>query len=311
MNGFQVGGVGVRVTAERHEDLDLPDVLRCFTLDAASPAIDLNLERVPKLIPESQYEIFDSGAIWKLFRRDSQFCFDFTAPLFGKNPYKRLLVDEQFRRATLLLNQESFSRFAGAVSPLDYPLDELLITHRLTQEKAVELHACGIVLPDGTGNLFVGHSGAGKSTTTRLWTAHQDVLVLSDDRIIVRREDLLDKNPGRVRMYGTPWHGDAMYASPESAPIRRILILEHGRGNVLTRLSSAEAVAELFARSFVPQHCHDYVQSALQFLQQVVEEIPCYRFTFEPNEGAVNAIFDQHEFRDRRIKGESSSCCRQ
>ena len=78
---------------------------------------------------------------------------------------------------------------ATSVAPLEYPLDELLIMHRLTQERAIELHGCGIVRADGTGNLFVGHSGAGKSTTTRLWTEREDVEILSDDRIIVRRDE--------------------------------------------------------------------------------------------------------------------------
>ena len=154
-----------------------------------------------------------------------------------------------------------FADFPNEVEPLGYPLDELLIMHRLTQEKAIELHGCGIVRPDGTGNLFVGHSGAGKSTTTRLWTAREDVEVLSDDRIIVRRETVAKTE--RMRMYGTPWHGEAMYASPRSAPLARIFILEHGHGNVITRLSPSQAVAELFARSFVPFHRHEYVDSAL------------------------------------------------
>jgi hypothetical protein len=178
-------------------------------------------------------------------------------------------------------------------APLEYPLDELLIMHRLSQEKAIELHSCGIVRPDGTGNLFVGHSGAGKSTTTRLWTAREDVEVLSDDRIIVRR-DVADI-AGCMRMYGTPWHGEAAYASPASAPLARILILEHGHGNVLTPLSPSQAVAELFARSFVPFHRHEYVDSALQFLQELVDAVPCYRYAFEPNEAAVERIL---EFRD-------------
>ena len=218
--------------------------------------------------------------------------------------------------------------------------------HRLTQEKAIELHSCGIVRPDGTGNLFVGHSGAGKSTTTRLWTAREDVEVLSDDRIIVRRDE---EGPGletpfgaagaagehkvpsvgsgqvlrlrdwpasrtdhcaqddrskicdrgkknfKMRMYGTPWHGEAAYASPGSAPLARIFILEHGHGNVLTRLSPSQAVAELFARSFVPFHRHEYVDSALEFLQELVGAVPCYRYAFEPTEAAVERIL---EFRD-------------
>jgi len=188
------------------------------------------------------------------------------------------------------MSEGSFARFPCAAVPLGYPLDELLIMHRLTQEKAIELHSCGIVRPDGTGNLFVGHSGAGKSTTTRLWTEREDVEVLSDDRIIVRR------NPDAgMRMYGTPWHGEEMYASPGDAVVERIFVLEHGQGNVVTRLSPSQAVAELFARSFVPFHRHEYVDSALEFLEEVADAVPCYRYAFEPNQSAVERIL---EFRD-------------
>src|SRR4029077_13002257 len=106
----------------------------------------------------------------------------------GTRPYKRLFVDKAFRTARLQMSAQSFARSAHAVVPLEYPLDELLIMHRLTQEKGIELHGAGIVTSDGVANLFVGHSGAGKSTTTRLWTSREGVQVLSDDRIIVRRD---------------------------------------------------------------------------------------------------------------------------
>jgi hypothetical protein len=56
--------------------------------------------------------------------------------------------------------------------------------------------------------------------------------VLSDDRIILR-ENAVRGESGQVVMYGTPWHGEAAFASPASAPLARILILEHGRGNTL------------------------------------------------------------------------------
>jgi hypothetical protein len=86
-----------------------------------------------------------------------------------------------------------------------------------------------------------------------------------------------------------------MYASPGSALLARIFILEHGHGNVITRLSPSQAVAELFARSFVPFHRHEYVDSALEFLQEVVGTVPCYRYSFEPDERAVERII---HFRD-------------
>jgi hypothetical protein len=103
------------------------------------------------------------------------------------------------------------------------------------------------------------------------------------------------KTKGGMRMYGTPWHGEAMYASPSSAPLSRIFVLEHGHGNVLTRLTPSQAVAELFARSFVPFHRHEYVDSALDFLQELVGSVPCYHFAFEPDQRAVETVLN---FRD-------------
>jgi hypothetical protein len=331
-NRFAVGGVSVQLVGEHRIDVTLVPSLEPFSVETGVSDIRLRVERVSSLPRPPERQLFDSGSVWRLYEDDGGFQFDFNAPVFGDRPYKRLIVDALFRWGTLQLDESCFGCTPCLAAPLDYPLDELLIMHRLTQESAIELHSCGIVRPDGTGNLFVGHSGAGKSTTTRLWTAREDVEVLSDDRIIVRREEggcgvetpfgvtgaadehevlrLRDRSASpnghsaqddrgrkdfKMRMYGTPWHGEAAYASPGSAPLARIFILEHGRGNVLTRLSSSQAVAELFARSFVPFHRHEYVDSALEFLQELVGAVPCYHYAFEPNEAAVERIL---EFRD-------------
>jgi hypothetical protein len=96
-------------------------------------------------------------------------------------------------------------------------------------------------------------------------------------------------------MYGTPWHGEAAFALPDRAPLQRIFILEHGCGNVITRLSRSQTVAELFARSFVPFHRHEYVDSALRFLERVADSVACYRYAFEPDERAVDRILNFHD----------------
>jgi hypothetical protein len=353
---FCVGGVSVQIAGDCGADVTLVPSLEPFRVETGTSDIHIRVNRVRSLPPAPGRQLFDSGTTWELSEGAAGFQFDFNAAIFGHTPFKRLVIDAHFRNATLLMNEECLAGLPGEVEPLGYPLDELLIMHRLTQEKAIELHSCGIVRPDGTGDLFVGHSGAGKSTTTRLWTEHEDVEVLSDDRIIVRRDEessqaempcedvgagdvqqvlrLRDcsasrnshlpqdhkartkhfaqddrarkqisplpfaqgrNDKGKMRMYGTPWHGEAMYASPNSAPLSRIFILEHGHGNVLTRLSPSQAVAELFARSFVPFHRHEYVNSALDFLQELVGSVPCYHFAFEPDQRAVGKVLN---FRD-------------
>jgi len=337
---FCVGGVSVQLAGDDEEAVTLVPSLEPFRVETDVPDIKIRVDKAERLALAKGRQLFDSGTTWELYEAVDGLQFDFVAALFGKTPFQRLLIDTHFCNAILLMNEECLVNLPHVVEPMGYPIDELLIMHRLTQEKAIELHGCGIVRADGTGNLFVGHSGAGKSTTTRLWTELEDVEVLSDDRIIVRRDEersgaetpreaagnssehqvlrLRDssasrsnhfaqddkerkqippsslrsrgRNDSAMRMYGTPWHGEGMYASPGSAPLARIFILEHGHGNVLTRLSPSQAVAELFARSFVPFHRHEYVDAALDFLQELVGVVPCYHYAFEPTEAAVERI---------------------
>jgi hypothetical protein len=288
-SAFSVGSVTVGIDGESFDDVSLGWPLNSFRVDTGNFDIRMRIEWVENLVPASGRQLFDSGSIWRLNAKESGFEFDFNSPSFGQMPYKRLRVDDSFRSATLQMSRESFAGCPYTAEPLEYPLDELLIMHRLTQEQAIELHGVGMVGPDGASNLFVGHSGAGKSTTARLWTALHEVEILSDDRIIVR------EHGDEIFMYGTPWHGEAHFALPQRAPLQRIFVLEHGHGNVITRLTRSQMVAELFARSFVPFHRHEYVDHALSFLERVADTVPCYRYSFEPDERAVEKIIHFHD----------------
>jgi len=298
-SSFSVGGISVKVIGNPNSDVALAPSLEPFRIQAGASDIGISVEWAENLPPTSGCELFDSGTTWRLFESDLGFHFDFNDTMFGGWPYRRLLVDVCFRRATLQMSEQFFAGFPLVPTPLCYPLDELLIMHRLTQERAIELHGVGIVGPDGARNLFVGHSGAGKSTTARLWTSLHKVEILSDDRIIVRESPARELQPGddprQIFMYGTPWHGEGCFALPQRAPLQRIFVLEHGQGNVITRLTRSQAVGELFARAFVPFHRHEYVESALSFLEQLADSVPCYRYSFEPDQRAVDKILHFHD----------------
>jgi len=291
-NQFRVGDVSVEVRATHAADVALSVPLKAFHSKSSNPDIRIEIMRVSQLADTGNCRIFDSGSVWRLHEHDADLQFDFSTPRMGNGPYKRLIVDHEFRSGWLQISESLFHGSPDSPAPLDYPLDELLIMHRLTQEKAIELHGTGIVRENGEANLFVGHSGAGKSTTTRLWTDAEVVEVLSDDRIIVRHDR---SSSTTMRMYGTPWHGEAMFASPSSAPLTRIFVLEHGHGNAITPLLPSQAVAELFARSFVPFHRHEYVDSALVFLEELANAVPVYRYAFEPDQRAVEKIRNFHD----------------
>jgi hypothetical protein len=232
---------------------------------------------------------FESGALWSLFHDADDLVFDFVSLVLGSTPYKRMRVDRDFTNAEISMSSAVLAKHS-AVSPLEYPADELLITNHLAARGlGVEVHGCGLIDPIAGGQLFLGHSGAGKSTTTRIWETFAEPEILSDDRIILRL------HRGELWMYGTPWHGEAEFASPGKAKLSRIFILQHGRQNEIRQLQKTRAVGEVFARSFPPFHSAAGLERTLEFINRALDLVPCYEFEFIPDRSAVKTVREFHD----------------
>jgi hypothetical protein len=242
---------------------------------------ELHEQRIPKS--------FESSAIWRVFNAADGFVFDFSSPLVGRKPYKRMRVSSDFSRAEVMLSRSASER-CGKISPLEYPACELLITNYLAHHgMGVEVHGCGLIDRDTRGHLFLGHSGAGKSTTARLWESLQAPEILSDDRIILRLHD------GELWMYGTPWHGEAAFASPAKIRLDRIHILRHGAENKFSWLPQTRAAGEIFARSFPPFHSATGLEGSIEFIKRALDVVPCDEFEFLPDSSSVAAVIEGYE----------------
>ncbi|HEY8670818.1 MAG TPA: hypothetical protein VIL63_08265 [Terriglobales bacterium] len=262
------------------DDVRLSHGVHEFRAECLNPDIELRVEWAETLRAWPGERVFDSGALWQVFREDGYLVFDFTSPVLSFHPYKRLRVDRDFRSGEVVLSREALDKHRP-ICPLEYPTDELLVTNYLASGLGVEVHGCGLTDVDAGGQLFLGHSGAGKSTTAMLWKSLRGPEILSDDRVILRLHD------GELWMYGTPWHGEAAFASAGRAKLERIFILEHGEGNRMRMLPKAHAVGELFARCFPPFHSPAGLENTLQFLSRVANTVPCYEFHFVPDGTAV------------------------
>lgn len=225
-------------------------------------------------------KLFDSGVLWQLYCDNESYLFRFALSPSDSLPYKTASFNHEFTTGEVILHPSYFDQNQH-VYPLEYPLDELLITNFLAKGRGVEVHALGVVASGGDGYLFVGQSGAGKSTMARLWHRREGVKVLSDDRIILRKENK------KIWLYGTPWHGEAGLATPHRAPLTALYFLRHGQENELVALKGTQAVGRLFASSFVPFYSPGGLKFTLQFLDEVVEAVPCYELRFMPDERVI------------------------
>ncbi|MBK8165024.1 MAG: hypothetical protein IPK64_03555 [bacterium] len=110
-------------------------------------------------------------------------------------------------------------------------------------ERTAWLVHSSAVIAGGQGFLFVGPSGAGKSTVARLSAAHH---VLGDEMNL-----LLPRPGGGWDVAGTPFNGLFRAKRPGRAPLRAVLLLEHGPQPSLREAPLAESVAAL-AGEIVP-----------------------------------------------------------
>jgi len=170
-----------------------------------------------------------------------------------------------------------------AVDPFSGPTLELLMINYLAQGRGVIVHACGIE-KEGEGFLFIGESGAGKSTMANLWNTDGGIEILSDDRIIVR------KSAEGFRMYGTPWHGEAHFVSPRAVKLKEIFFLRHAGQNEIHPLNSVEAVQQLLKCSFPPFWDAGGMEFALELFSDLSAAVPCYQLDFKPDRSAIDYI---------------------
>jgi hypothetical protein len=225
--------------------------------------------------------VFDSGSTWKLYQEGDLYTFQFQTHVLGPVPYKRAKVRKGFKKVEVLIHR-AYLNPEQAVYPLEYPLDELLFIHALAWlGMGVEVHACGVVDPHGKGHLFLGQSGAGKTTLARLWQDEPGVLVLSDDRIALRKMD------GKLWMYGTPWHGEADFSSPARAPLTDVCFLVKGSENRLFQMGVTESIGRFIASSFILFYSREAVDFTMGFLEDVAKAAPCYELRFLPDKSVV------------------------
>ena len=231
-------------------------------------------------------KLFDAGTVWQLYQDNGSYLFRFHSLAFGPCTYRIARFDRSFSNGEVFLHPDFFEP-GQPVDPLWGPLDELLYGTLLARGRGAEIHGCGLIDAQGRGHLFVGKSGAGKTTMARLWQDVPGTTILSDDRIILRKMD------GRIWMYGTPWHGEGGMASPKKVLLTRVYFLQKGDRNELLPRRRVQAALGLSACSFPPFYSREAMEFTLGFAEEVAKEIPCYELRVVPDKKVVEFISNQ------------------
>lgn len=278
---FNIAGLSIIINTDR--DYALPTAYRGFydSISGVSDSIDFTLDVFSsKKAPCRSKDIkglFNSGGSWRLYR-------DKNNSYIVVSDSRKLIIDNSISHAELYVkSQHSKQR---ELLPFSYPLDEILMINLLCRGRGLLVHACGLSYK-GKGILFIGSSGAGKSTIANLYKGRRRTTLLSDDRIIIRKKN------AQFWIYGTPWHGDAGVASPEKILLKKIFFLNHAKGNKMIRINGIDAVSKLLICSFPTFYDKKGMEFTLGFIDEIISKVPCYILDFLPDKGIIDFIRDE------------------
>ena len=150
----------------------------------------------------------------------------------------------------------------------------------------VTVHASAVAIQDN-GCAFVGSSGIGKSTHSRLWLQHiPGARLLNDDQPVLRLHP-----DGTVMLYGSPWSGKTPCYRNEGVELKALFFMQQALKNVVTRLSGIEMFQQLLkATSLMGRDTVTF--PAISCTQaRICELIPAYWFHNSPTPDAATLSY--------------------
>lgn len=182
----------------------------------------------------------------------------------------RIKADWQDLRYAYLIDRLIMIVYTMATLPLGY----------------LKVHASVTEL-GGRALVFMGVSGTGKSTHSRLWREHiEGCTLLNDDEPIVR--PMAD---GSVRVYGCPWSGSTPCYRNAWAEVSAFVRLYQAPENKLSRLSGRESFEELYSSCAFMASQKGNQLAVFDAVARVLKHCPVYRLDNRPELEAVKLSY--------------------
>ncbi len=156
---------------------------------------------------------------------------------------------------------------------------------QMPQYNRLLLHA-SILDYQGAGYAFLGKSGTGKSTHTRLWLQHvADTYVVNGDKPILQEKEEY------FIAYGTPWQGKEGWGCKKQTALRGLCFLEQAKQNSIRKLTAGETASRLFTQILLPSKEEDAIKT-LELVDNLIKKTPAYLLSCDISEEAVKTSFE-------------------
>lgn len=198
-----------------------------------------------------------------------------------------MMCNNGFSRCTLsLFGNQSMQRFGLGNAMM------IAFAFSAAAKNVILVHA-SVVVKENIGYLFLGKSGTGKSTHSKLWLTHIDgTKLLNDDNPAVRITD-----DGVIKVYGTPWSGKTPCYINEEYPVGAFLRLEQYPENIIRRESAIHAFASVLSSCSVMIWDKPSYGNIIKTVEKTVGKAPVFYLKCLPDKAAALLSYDTIKYR--------------
>ena len=228
------------------------------------------------MIYSNRDSVEEGFIILNVFKDENGHYFEFVQP-YSNEVNGRLSITHDYKTAKLSLYGSEIEQWLTLNTGMNFCF--LLSTARLN---TVLAHS-SCVTYKGKAWMFLGKSGTGKSTHSRMWlNALEDVVLMNDDHPVIRIDD-----EGRAIAYGSPWSGKTRCYKNMEAPVGGIIRIARAPYNKARRLSPIESYASLMTSFSGMTWEKDLADGRDRTIQSIISKVPCWVMECLPDEDAA------------------------
>lgn len=237
---------------------------------------------IPNRAPDDSMEV--DGALFKVYHGVD----GISISMRVKNSQQQTANNQQ---QTHCFNISANKRIVTTDLTLVKPYESLFLAYFLraafgiasAHHKTIKMHA-SVIEKGGKALVFLGKSGTGKSTHSRLWREFvPGCQLLNDDEPIVR----VMKN-GSVRVYGAPWSGSTPCYRNAWAEVTAFVQLYQSSENKLAKLKGLHSFASLLESVATLRSEKENKELVITTIHDILERVPGYRLNNRPDKEAVS-----------------------
>ena len=279
---YQVAGITIKVNS----DLEITDTTfapKFKLFEVKNPGDDVVVINHHFGLPE--FNADDAGKIvynqspWIIYENENKYAYLLqTSPDPEDDRINQIMYcNKDYSELAIYNNDtytESFKKGNKGALTLN-PTDQIFLSQVLSRRNGCYYHSDGMII-DGNGYLFVGHSGAGKSTIATMLQDKGEILC--DDRMIVRKRN------EDFKIYGNWSHGTLPIVSASSAVLKAIFFLNQSEKNIIEPVKKTmDRVKTLISCMVKPLNTDKWWNSSLDLIEDIAETVPCYNLFFNRN----------------------------